>query len=212
ARKTRIGMIDSDSIFIIFDLVGVFVGALTGALVAHRLRYDITGLWGIALVSGLGGGIIRDICLQNGPPLALIEPTYLPTVLAATVAGAFFGGHLDRLRKTILVTDAIALATFAVAGSLRTFDSGLHVWPAVLLGVITAVGGGIIRDILTGETPMIFRNGELYALAALGACLTVVLFRSFDSPRTLTVFSSMIVGITLRLGSVRFGWTSWVPK
>lgn len=205
-------MIDSDSIFIIFDLLGVFVGALTGALVARRLRYDITGLWGIALVSGLGGGIIRDICLQNGPPLALVEPTYLPTVLVATVAGAFFGGHLDRLRKTILVTDAIALATFAVAGSLRTFDSGLHVWPAVLLGVITAVGGGIIRDILTGETPMIFRNGELYALAALGACLTVVLLRSLDSPRTLTVFCSMIVGVTLRLGSVRFGWTSWVPK
>ncbi len=204
-------MVDSDSIFILFDLVGVFVGALTGALVARRLRYDITGLWAIALVSGLGGGTIRDICLQNGPPLALVEPTYLPTVFVATVAGASFGNHLGRLRKTILVTDAIALATFAVAGSLRTFDSGLHVWSAVLLGVVTAVGGGIIRDIMIGETPMVFRNGELYALAALGACLTVVLLRGLDSPRTLTVACGIIVGITLRLGSVRFGWRSWVP-
>lgn len=99
----------------------------------------------------------------------------------------------------------MALANFAVAGSIRTFDSGLEIWPAVLLGVITAVGGGVIRDILTGETPMVFRHGELYVPAALGARLTVVLFRSFDSPRTLTVACSMTVGIALRLGSIRYG-------
>lgn len=81
ARRTLTGMIDSDSIFIIFDLLGVFVGALTGALVARRLRYDITGLWGIALVSGLGGGIIRDICLQNGPHSRSSSPRISPPSL-----------------------------------------------------------------------------------------------------------------------------------
>ena len=211
-RAVEYSMFDPDVIFSVVDLFGVFVGALTGTLVARKHRYDITGLWGLALVSGLGGGLIRDVCLQAGPPLALTEPLYLPMVLLATIAGALFGGRFDRLRKTILVADAIALGSFAVAGSLRTFDSGLSIWSAVLLGVVTAVGGGVIRDILTGDTPMVFRHGELYALAALGACIVVVFCRELGSPRSLTVLCGIGTGVVLRLGSVRFGWTSWVPR
>src|SRR5680860_611531 len=100
------------SLFELVDLFGVFVGAFTGALVARRLGYDITGLWGIALVSGLGGGIVRDVCLQLGPPLALTEPTYLPAVVVATVAGAVYGDRVDQTRGPIVFADAIALITF----------------------------------------------------------------------------------------------------
>ncbi|MGC4108339.1 MAG: trimeric intracellular cation channel family protein [Thermomicrobiales bacterium] len=203
---------DPQTIFTAIDLFGVFVGGVTGALVGRRLRYDITGLWGLALVSGLGGGLIRDTFLQDGPPLALIEPTYLPTVLAAAFAVAFFGPHLGSLKMSIVAADALALASFTVAGCLRTFDAGLGIWPAILLGVITAVGGGMIRDILTGDTPMVFRNGELYALAALGGCLVVVLCRELDAPRTITSLAGMAVVLLLRFGSVRWGWRSWVPR
>jgi uncharacterized membrane protein YeiH len=203
---------DPQSIFSAIDLLGVFVGGVTGALVGRRLRYDITGLWGLALVSGLGGGLIRDTFLQDGPPLALVEPTYLPTVLAAAFAVAFFGPRLGSLRKPIIAADALALASFTVAGCLRTFDAGLGIWPAILLGVITAVGGGVIRDILTGDTPMVFRDGELYALAALGGCLVVVICRELDFPRTLTSLAGMGAVLILRFGSVRWGWTSWVPR
>lgn len=203
---------DPQSVFSAIDLFGVFVGGVTGALVGRRLRYDITGLWGLALVSGLGGGLIRDTFLQDGPPLALVEPAYLPTVLAAAFAVAFFGPRLGSLRTPIMAADALALASFTVAGCLRTFDAGLGVWPAILLGVITAVGGGVIRDILTGDTPMVFRNGELYALAALGGCLVVVICREAGSPRTLTSLAGMATVLTLRFGSIRWGWTSWVPR
>src|SRR5690606_15814446 len=121
--------------FDLVDLFGVFVGGITGALVARRFSYDITGIWALALVSGLGGGMIRDVLLQAGPPLALVEPSYLPTVLAVAIVGAFFGGRIVSLRGTILVADAVAISGFAVAGTLRTFDTGFDAWPAVLLGV-----------------------------------------------------------------------------
>lgn len=203
---------ESTTWFDLVDLFGVFVGGVTGALVARRFSYDITGIWALALVSGLGGGMIRDVLLQAGPPLALVEPSYLPTVLAAAIVGAFFGGRIDSLRGTILVADAVAISGFAVAGTLRTFDTGFDAWPAVLLGVITAVGGGLIRDVMTGVQPAIFQRSELYAFAALGTSLTLVVLRALDLPRGMIILISIAVGIGLRLGSVRYGWTTWAPR
>lgn len=194
------------------DVFGVFLGAFTGTLVARRLNYDIIGIWTLALVTGLGGGIIRDICLQVGPPLALTDPAYLPTVAVATFAGAFIGDRVDSTRKTILYADALGLVTFAIAGSLRTLNYDFGIWATVLLGVITAVGGGVIRDILTGATPMIFRRAELYALAALGASVTLVVFDGFGATRGLMVLAAYAVGLTLRIGSLRYGWMSWSPQ
>lgn len=202
---------DATTWFDVIDLLGVFVGGLTGALVARRHRYDITGIWALALVTGLGGGIIRDVMLQAGPPLALIEPRYLPTVLVATGVAALFGSRVESLKRTILVADAFSISVFAVAGTLRTVDTGFGAWPAVLLGVITAVGGGLIRDVMTGTTPPIFQRGELYALAALGTSLAVVLLRELDIARGVILVVAIAVGVGLRLGSVRFGWTSWAP-
>jgi uncharacterized membrane protein YeiH len=204
-------MFDPWSLFAVIDVFGVFVGAFTGTLVAYRLGYDITGIWTLALVAGLGGGLIRDMCLQVGPPLALTEPAYLPTVAVATFAGAIYGGKVDSTRKTIVYADSLALITFAVAGSLRTMNYELGMWPTVLLGVITAVGGGVIRDVLTGETPMIFRRAELYALSALGASIAMVILHELDSPRGIMVIAGYIVGLSLRLGSLRYGWHSWAP-
>lgn len=199
-------------IFELVDLTSVFIGALTGALVARRLRYDITGHWTLALVSGLGGGLIRDVLLASGPPLALVEPAYLPVVLLATIVSALFGSRIKKLKKTILVIDAISISNFAVAGSLRSLDVGLDIWPTILLGVITAVGGGVIREVLVGETPTVFRRSELYALAALGTCFAVVLMREMDVPRGFIVILGMAFGTFLRLGSVRWGWMSWQPR
>lgn len=203
---------DADTWFDVVDLVGVFIGAVTGTLVARRFKYDITGIWALALVTGLGGGMIRDVLLQAGPPLALVELRYLPTVLVATGVGAVFGPHLEPLKRAILVADAFSISVFAVAGTLRTFDTGFGVWPAVLLGVITAVGGGMIRDVMTGTTPPIFQRGELYAFAALGTSLTVVVLRELDVTRGVIIFAAIAVGVGLRLGSNRFGWTSWAPR
>jgi uncharacterized membrane protein YeiH len=203
---------DSDTVFLAVDIFGIFVGALTGALVGLRYRYDIMGIWFLALVTGLGGGIIRDTMLPLGPPLALTNPFYLPTVVVGTVAVALWGRHINQLRTTIIVLDAVALGNFAVAGTLRAFDADLSYWPAVLLGITTAVGGGIIRDMMTGVTPAIFQRAELYGLAALGACLAVVLMRYLGMPREIVVLVGVSVGVFLRLGSLRWGWLSWAPN
>ncbi|HEU5434098.1 MAG TPA: TRIC cation channel family protein [Thermomicrobiales bacterium] len=202
----------AETIFTAVDLIGVFVGALTGALVARRFRYDVAGHWGLALVSGLGGGMIRDVLIQDGAPRALVDPLYLPTVLVAAACSVFFGRRVDQLKGPILVADAIALGDFAVAGCLRSIDAGLGVWPVVLLGVITAVGGGVIRDMLTGQPPVIFQESTLYATAALAASIAVVVTHALGAPRPLTFVVGLGVGVLLRLGSVRYNWRLWVPR
>lgn len=204
--------VDTITIFRFVDLLGVFVGALTGALVGRRFRYDIMGHWFLALASGLGGGLIRDMMLQQGPPLALTEPSYLPTVAVATGTAALFGQRIDQLKRSITFLDAFALANFAVAGTLRTLDAGLGGWSAVVLGVITAVGGGLLRDLMVAQTPTIFRRAELYGIAALGACLVVILLRELGLAREYVVIAGILAGLFLRLSSLRWGWMSWEPR
>lgn len=205
-------MFDTDAVFLVVDIFGIFIGSLTGALVGLRSRYDIMGIWFLALVTGLGGGMIRDIMLPLGPPLALTNPVYLPAVMVAAGAVALWGRHINGLSRMITVLDAIALSNFAVAGTLRAFDAELSFWSAILLGMITAVGGGIIRDMMTGQTPAIFQQAELYGLAALGVCIAVVLFRSVGFPREALVVIGIGTGVFLRLGSIKWGWLSWAPK
>lgn len=205
-------MFDSDTVFLIVDVFGIFVGAATGALVGLRYRYDIMGIWFLALVTGLGGGIIRDIMLPLGPPLALTNPFYLPTVVVAAGAVALWGSRIHQLKITITVLDAIALANFAVAGTLRAYDADLSSWAAILLGIVTAVGGGIIRDMMTGVTPAIFLKTELYGFAAFGACLVVVALNFTPASREIMVLAGVASGVFLRMASVHWGWMSWAPK
>lgn len=205
-------MFDTDTVFLVVDIFGIFVGGLTGALVGLRYRYDIMGIWFLALTTGLGGGIIRDTMLPLGPPLALTNPFYLPTVMVAAAAVAMWGRHISQLKNTITVLDAVALGNFAVAGTLRAFDAELSFWSAILLGVITAVGGGVMRDMMTGVTPAIFQKAELYGLAALGACLMVLVVRYLGAPREIVVLVGVSTGVFLRLGSVHWGWMSWAPE
>ncbi len=206
-------MIDPWMLFHLVDLMGVFAGAFSGALVARRHGYDITGYWGLALVAGLGGGIIRDVCMQVGPPVVLTEFIYLPTVAVAALAGAMYGSWLDRTLNTpIVCADSIALIVFAASGSLRAINHGFGIWPVVLLGVITAVGGGLIRDVLTGETPKIFCRSELYTFAAVGASVTMVIFELGGATQGMMVVAGLTVGLCLRFGSLRWGWSTWVPR
>lgn len=203
---------DSTAWFDVVDILGVFVGAVTGALIARRLGYDITGLWGLALVSGLGGGIMRDTLLQAGPPLALVEPRYLPTVFLSTFVVAVCASRIARLNRLILVSDSVAIGVFAVAGTLRSLDVGLGPWPTVLLGTITAVGGGLMIDMIVGQTPRIFLKGELIAFAAVMSSVAVLLCHEIGTPRGLTILVGIVVGTVVRLASVRWGWTSWAPS
>jgi len=197
-------------LFFIIDFLAVFAGALGGALAAVRdvrYKYDLVGVTGLAMVSALGGGITRDLILQHGPPLAFADARYLAVALAGAIAGMVFASRAGRnTERAIVLVDAAALGLFAVAGSTRALDAGLGRLSAFLLGGITAVGGGVIRDVLSGRTPRIFERGEIYAIAAgFGAAAFLVCDR-LGLPRETSTIIGSLGGFTLRLLALRFHW------
>jgi len=199
-----------DRLFLLIDFMGVFVGALGGALAAvrdTRYRFDLVGVIGLALVSALGGGITRDIILQQGPPLAFVDVRYLLTALAGAVAGLVFASRISGgMERGIVVVDAIALGLFAVAGSTRAINAHLGFLPALLLGCVTAVGGGSLRDVLSGRTPKIFERGELYAIAAAFGAAAFLLCDWLHFNRSTATLVGTLCGFGLRMLSLRYQW------
>lgn len=193
----------------IIDLSAVLASGLSGALLASQKRFDLGGLAFLTLVAGLGGGLIRDVLLQQGLPVALRTPHYLLTVIAAGVIGYFFEKSVRRVLPAITVVDAAGLGLYAVVGCIRASEAGLGALPTIVVGVLTAVGGGILRDILAGETPVIFQR-EVYATAALlGSVLFVGLSHLGAGPETAAVVA-FVSAAGLRVVSVWRGWN--VPR
>lgn len=149
------------------ELTAVAVGAVSGALHAQRRDFDLVGVVVIGLVGGLGGGLIRDILLGLGPVLALRSPVHLVTALVAAPLGLLFGTLVSRLARLIWVVDTLSLGLFTVAGLQRADAAGLGVLPSLLLGVITGVGGGVVRDVLCRETPVLLLPGTPYTPASV---------------------------------------------
>lgn len=191
-----------------FDLVATFVSALAGALVAVRRQYDYVGVFALAFVTGLGGALIRDgIFLQNGPPAAVRDSRYLLAVLAATLLGVGIDQLNTPLSRVVLVFDAIGLGVYAVVGADRSLAAGLGHLGAIVVGVINAVGGGVLRDVFTREEPVVFKPGQFYATAAaVAAGLYVGLRGMFTLNPGLTAVLAAGIGITVRLLAVRYDW------
>lgn len=190
-----------------FDLAAIFLFAITGALAGVRKKYDLVGAAVLALVTALAGGLLRDILLQRGTPVLLTDGRYLLAVALGTAAVAMLRSHLHRLRLVILVVDALGLGIYAVVGAQKTLAAGLPVTTALLLGTINAVGGGMVRDLLTGEEPIIFKPGEWYALSALAGCgvfLACVAGARLDAHPA--AFLGIAVAFATRLLSIRLGW------
>ena len=191
----------------VLDLGGVLVFALSGASLAVRRRFDLVGMVVLATATGLGGGILRDALLGDLPPVALRDQLYLAMPLLGT--GLVLVGHhiVERLRRPVLVFDAAGLGLFSVVGSAKALDHGLGVLPSVLLGAMSAVGGGIIRDVLARDVPNVFRaDSALYAVpATLGAAATAAA-SSHDmlgAPQASAIAAAVVV---LRLLALRRGW------
>ena len=191
-----------------FDLGATFLYALSGALVAIRRGYDIVGLFVLALVTGLGGGLIRDsIFIQGGPPLAMKDERYLYAVLAGCLVAAGFSRRMDRLQKMFLLSDALGLGAYAVVGVEKSLDAGLSIVAAIMVGVINASGGGLLRDVLVREEPLLFKPGQLYVLAALvGACLFTWLVVRHDWPFQNAALTAVGGTFLFRLLSIIFNW------
>lgn len=167
-----------NALLLTLDLIGTFVFALNGALTAIKVaRLDIVGVLTLAIITGVGGGIMRDVLIGAVPPAAFQFWYYLAVAGLGGVLVAAVGPRLNRLRVPILVLDAAGLSLFAVVGAGKALDAGLGILPAVLLGVMTGVGGGTIRDLMTKQVPSVLHS-ELYAVPALlGAVIVVAGYR-----------------------------------
>jgi uncharacterized membrane protein YeiH len=154
-----------------FSLVAHFTFGVTGALAALRRGYDVVGVFFLAVTTAIGGGLIRDgILISSGPASILTEGRTLAVVMAAPLLTLVFHRLFGRLERAIAVVDAAGLGAFAVYGAQRSLNAGLSVPAAILGGTITAVGGGLLRDVLVREEPLLLRPGQFYALVAIGGC------------------------------------------
>ena len=166
---------------VVLDLVGIFVFAVTGALVAVRKNLDLFAALVLAGVTGLGGGFIRDVLIDATPPAALTDWRYLLVPVAAGLLTFAFHPAIGRLERLVTVFDAVGLALFCVTGALKAVEYGLGPVPAALMGMVTGIGGGMMRDVLAGHVPVVF-EGDLYATPALAGAVVAVLLDRTDLP------------------------------
>lgn len=192
-----------------FDLGATFAFALTGAIAGIRRGYDIVGIFFLALATGIGGGLIRDgvFISTPGPTPLLTDSRYILLILAATVVGATFGGHIKRIRRVIAMIDALGLGAYAAFGTQKALQAGLSAPAAVLVGIVNAAGGGLLRDIITREEPLVFKPGQFYVLTALAGAVTfVVLTVQTSLEATAAAIFAVTVTFVFRALTIVFNW------
>jgi uncharacterized membrane protein YeiH len=193
------------------DLVGVFVFALSGGMVAVKKRFDLFGVLVLACAAGLGGGIMRDVLIGVVPPVGISDWRLLTAAALGGLATFFLHPAIERIGRFVKVLDAGGLAAFAVGGSLKAATTlGVSPIAAVLVGVITAVGGGVIRDVLAGQVPEVLRR-ELYALPALLGSVVVVLLVEQAVLRMWMLWAAAGLVFAVRLLAVRLDLNAPTP-
>jgi uncharacterized membrane protein YeiH len=183
---------------LVADLIGVAVFAASGASAAVAKRLDLFGVGFVGFVAALGGGILRDLVIGAVPPLAFSDWRYAVTAVAASVAVFYLHPQLSRLRRTVLLLDAAGLGLFTVFGTLKALDAGVPAVGACLIGMLTGIGGGLFRDLLTGEIPAVLQR-DIYAVVALGGAAAVTLLSMIDlaGPVPLASTAAAITGVRL---------------
>jgi uncharacterized membrane protein YeiH len=194
------------------DLAGVFVFALSGALAAVSKRLDLVGVVVLGTVAAIGGGLLRDLLLGDVPPPALADWRYVTTSGVASVLVFFFHPQVSRLTRAVRLCDAAGLGLFAVAGTAKALDAGLGPVPACLLGVLTGVGGGLLRDLFLGEIPLVLRTGELYAVTALAGTVVVVVADALDAYDAVTAALGVAVVVAIRVVAILRHWSAPLPR
>jgi len=201
---------DPSTVLVVLDLVGIFVFAISGGLVAVRKDLDIFGVLVLAGLTGLGGGFTRDVLIGAVPPAALADWRYLLVPTAAGLLVFWFHPALGRRERVVNVFDAAGLGLFCVTGALKALAFGLGPVPAALMGLLTAVGGGVLRDLLAGRVPVVLR-GELYATPALvGASIAVIGVKAGLTPGTVAVPAAVLC-FGWRWLAMRRGWDAPRP-
>ena len=190
----------------LFDLVGIFVFALSGGVLAVRHRLDLFGVLVLACTTAVTGGIVRDVMIGAIPPASLADWRYLATAMLAGVIAFRWHATIECLRNPVLIFDAAGLSLFAVLGTGKALVFGLSPFAATLLGIITGIGGGIARDLLVARTPVVLQQTELYAVAALVGGGIVAIAHAAGWPQTPATVIGALVCFGLRYMAIRHGW------
>jgi len=199
----------SDTLLLVLDLAGIAVFASTGALVGVRKELDVFGVSVLALITGLGGGVLRDVLIGSVPPAALDDWRYLVVPAATALAVFVFHPAFGRMERQIMVLDAVGLALFCVTGAVKADEAGLNILAASVLGTLSGIGGGMLRDVVAGRVPVIFR-GELYATPAFaGALIATVVHHEDYSEWWYALAFAVCLG--WRLVALKRGWTAPLP-
>ncbi|MFG2503413.1 trimeric intracellular cation channel family protein [Streptomyces sp. NPDC048441] len=189
------------------DIIGIFVFAISGALLAVRKNFDVFGIAVLAEVTALGGGLIRDVVIGAVPPAAFTDLGYFITPLFAALLVFFLHPEVERTQLAVNVFDAAGLGLFCVAGTIKAYDYGLGLVPSAALGLATAVGGGVLRDIIANEVPSLVRwDRDLYAVPAIVGSAMVAFCINYDMVNAFTSSLAVITTFVLRLLALRYHW------
>lgn len=199
------------ALLVVLDLVGIFVFAISGALVAVRKGLDVFGVLVLAGATGLGGGFLRDLLIDATPPAALEDWRYLMVPVAAGLVTFVFHPALGRMERSITVFDAAGMALFCVVGGLKAVEYGLGPIPAALLGMVTAIGGGMARDLLAGRMPIVFQ-GDLYATPALAGAAVAVGGVELGLHTAPVACAGAAVALGWRLLAIWRGWRAPIAR
>ncbi|MFG2813979.1 trimeric intracellular cation channel family protein [Streptomyces sp. NPDC048410] len=205
--RVQLDQIFSPSVQHTLDVIGIFVFAISGALLAVRKNFDVFGMAVLAEVTALGGGLFRDLIIGAVPPAAFTDLGFFVTPLLATVVVFFLHPHVERIQSAVLVFDAAGLGLFCVTGTTKAYSHGLGLTASATLGLATAVGGGVLRDVLANEVPSLLRwDRDLYAVPAIVGATMVVLCIRFDALTSVTSGIAAAVAFVLRLLAMKFHW------
>ena len=182
-------------------LVGVFAFALSGGLVAVKKRLDLFGVLVLSGAAALGGGVMRDVLIGELPPVGISDWRLLTSALVAGLVTFLYHPGVERISRLVRVLDAAGLAVFAIGGSLKALGAGMDPLTSVIVGGITAVGGGIVRDVLAGQVPEVLRR-EMYALPALFGSALIVTAHHFDAISPIVIWGCVALVFAVRMIAV----------
>ena len=194
-----------ETLVLVLDLLGTFVFAISGATAGVKRRFDIFGVLVLSFVAGNVGGITRDVLIGAMPPAAINDWRYVAVSLIAGVITFYWSVGIAKLSNAVLLFDAAGLALFAVAGAQKALAFGLNPLVAALLGTLTGIGGGMMRDILQAQIPTVLHS-DLYAVAALAGAVVVIVGAALQLPAGAVTIAAAMLCFGLRFMAIRHGW------
>ena len=195
-----------DALLVAFDLTGTFVFALSGGIAAIRHRLDAFGVLVLSFAAATSGGIMRDVLIGAVPPASLQDWRYLAVSILAGIVTLVWNQRLARLQRAVLILDAAGLGLFAVAGAGKALAFYLGPVPAAMLGMLTGIGGGVIRDVLVSEVPVVLRR-DIYAIAALAGASVLVGGELLQLPSNLVAVLGAVLCFTIRMFAIYRKWS-----